>query len=374
MNIVIPKPTDKKYGYLSNDSKHGFMEDSYGENVYWPSVTHYIEAKKFEGTQWENEIRKARTVLQAKRMARERVVNIKSYTNSVYNTGDKLSLCNDYGSLEITKKKVYGYSSRFARENAPDIKSGWNKLVTGYLKTAIRLKFTQNRNLIPLLLSTYPDKIICENIENSKNDFNNINTVSARLIMQLRDDHIAKNNLKNQCILTLCTSKNIENQNIGKLTKDPVISLKSVKRKKLQNLQLPTSTDLKIEIFEDYKLIKIRDSIIKLFYELSKNKIHSKFIDASILKIYPHKSIINKIKIISKLFNSEGPINDDVDDAEILRKYLAITKKIFIDFGTDTDKYKNSINKCCKKITSFVVLCEHFPKIKNISYKNVKII
>ena len=68
MYITVPKPNHKTYGWLSNDSHFGFIINS----LYYPTVTHYIESKKFEGLNYEEEIRKTKTAIAAKHKTRSR--------------------------------------------------------------------------------------------------------------------------------------------------------------------------------------------------------------------------------------------------------------------------------------------------------------
>jgi predicted NAD-dependent protein-ADP-ribosyltransferase YbiA (DUF1768 family) len=66
MNITVSNPSDPRTGYLSNSSHYGFFMN----NKWFPTVEHYIQAKKFSGTIYEDEIREAKTVLEARRKAR----------------------------------------------------------------------------------------------------------------------------------------------------------------------------------------------------------------------------------------------------------------------------------------------------------------
>ena len=77
-------------GFLSNESNYGFTL----EGRKWPTVEHYIQAQKFVGTQYEETIRKAKTVHQAQRLARERRF-----------------LAEEQG--KIVKKKAYGKKKEF---------------------------------------------------------------------------------------------------------------------------------------------------------------------------------------------------------------------------------------------------------------------
>lgn len=160
-SITIPPASDKVHGYLSNDSKYGFIEKSdEGTYVYWQTVTHYIEAKKFEGTQYEDEIRLAKTVMQVKRMTREREVR-------------------DVGSQDFTQvSKKYGM-----KKIDFQIKQSWEDNLENLLRISIRAKFYQNQSLKEKLLSTSPKTIV-----GHANDLHSdkVSVSSARVIMEIR--------------------------------------------------------------------------------------------------------------------------------------------------------------------------------------------
>jgi hypothetical protein len=59
---------NEKYGCFSNFSKHGFEL----EGKYWLTSEHYFQAQKFVGTVYEEEIRKAKSPMDAARMGRDR--------------------------------------------------------------------------------------------------------------------------------------------------------------------------------------------------------------------------------------------------------------------------------------------------------------
>ena len=57
-----------EYGCFSNFSNHGFEL----ENKYWKTSEHYFQAKKFAGTEHEEEIRQANTPMEAAKIGRDR--------------------------------------------------------------------------------------------------------------------------------------------------------------------------------------------------------------------------------------------------------------------------------------------------------------
>lgn len=158
--IIIPSSSDKLFGFLSNDSKHGFTEKvEDGSYVFWQTVTHYIEAKKFEGTQYENEIRIAPTVMQVKRMTRRRDIST-------------------HEDLDEIKEKTYGNS----KNKGFQIKQSWEADLEKLLRIAIHAKFSQNSFLIERLTASSP-KII-------KGESDKIGSITAYIIMELRQKYV----------------------------------------------------------------------------------------------------------------------------------------------------------------------------------------
>lgn len=67
MAITFYKVKDA-YGCFSNFSRHGFKLDG----KHWKTSEHYFQAKKFYETKYEEEIRLAKTPMDAARMGRDR--------------------------------------------------------------------------------------------------------------------------------------------------------------------------------------------------------------------------------------------------------------------------------------------------------------
>ena len=74
--------------FLSNNSVYPFVLD----NKRWPTVTHYIYAKRFEGTRLEDEIREAPTIFQAKKLATKY-----KYVTEIDPVTEKEIKCKGYG-------------------------------------------------------------------------------------------------------------------------------------------------------------------------------------------------------------------------------------------------------------------------------------
>ena len=67
MPIYFYSSTDD-YACFSNFSPHGFTLD----DRYWPTVEHYFQAQKFPGTDYEEQIRQAKSPKHAKTLGRRR--------------------------------------------------------------------------------------------------------------------------------------------------------------------------------------------------------------------------------------------------------------------------------------------------------------
>lgn len=59
---------NEEYGCFSNFSKHGF--ELYGK--WWQTSEHYFQAQKFAGSEYEEEVRSAKTPMDAAIMVRDR--------------------------------------------------------------------------------------------------------------------------------------------------------------------------------------------------------------------------------------------------------------------------------------------------------------
>ncbi len=147
--IKIPTNSRQPNWYLSNDSKYGFIES----DVYWPTVTHFLEAKKFEGTQYEEIIRNTVTVLQAKKKTRERDACVE--VNDIPERFELPRFSN--AGTNVKREVIYGKKNLGFK-----IKPSWQKECVKHIRTAITSKFTHNPKILKILLSTYPKPIKCD--------------------------------------------------------------------------------------------------------------------------------------------------------------------------------------------------------------------
>ena len=117
--------SSKKTAYLLNSYRSPFEVDG----KVWPTVTHYMAAMQFPGTSYEEEIRKASSIVQVQRMV-----------SPHYYTFD------DNGTP--TRKLVYGKGSDVFFRRAD-----WTQAEPIMLEKALRAKF-KNPKLLSQLLST----------------------------------------------------------------------------------------------------------------------------------------------------------------------------------------------------------------------------
>lgn len=150
--VYFSNPSDRRLGFLSNESKHSFVL----EDKRWPTVEHYIQAKKFDGTQYEEEIRKAGTVYQVKLLASPR----------------KVTLVQPGG--KVSKQTIYGKKNR-----AYSIREDWNDVKSKVMERAVRAKFDQNSRLMTRLRGTYNAKLIRRG-----------NPELGKILMMIRDERM----------------------------------------------------------------------------------------------------------------------------------------------------------------------------------------
>lgn len=117
MAIRFYKTTDE-YGAFSNFSKHVIELDG----KLWPTSEHYFQAQKFEDVELQEEIRNAKTPMEAAKMGRDR--------------------------------------------NQP-LRSDWEEVKDAVMKKAVLQKFKTHTQLKQLLLSTDDEEII----EVTQNDY-----------------------------------------------------------------------------------------------------------------------------------------------------------------------------------------------------------
>lgn len=129
LTYKIPFPTDKKGGYLSAaNTSHPFTLDG----KIWPSVEHYMLAKRFEGSTLEGIVHKAKTVYIARHLANPRYTLITS------------------GESGETLKRVIKYG----KDRSVDIRPDWTSQDGHVLYRATLAKFEQHPKIKKMLIAT----------------------------------------------------------------------------------------------------------------------------------------------------------------------------------------------------------------------------
>ena len=112
-----------EYNFLSNKSRYGFVVDG----KMWPTADHFIYASMFRGTEFEEQLRKTKSIQTLYKMCK----------------GHYKSCIKDE---RIYKRKVYGPNSESPSDD-------WSEVMQkAIIEKAIRCKFEQNKHLIPKLI------------------------------------------------------------------------------------------------------------------------------------------------------------------------------------------------------------------------------
>ena len=126
-NIInFSESSDRRTGFMSSESRHSFIIDE----KRWPTVEHYVQAKRFQGTLYEDELRKAPNVFQLHRMVK----------------GRKIRKTDSSGEL-VGSETVYGKKRYHSRRDWDDVKDD-------ILEEAMQAKFDQNPRLQERLKET----------------------------------------------------------------------------------------------------------------------------------------------------------------------------------------------------------------------------
>lgn len=296
------KITDKKndqFRALSNNSLYGFTLDDF----YWPSVTHYIEAKKFEGTNYEEIIRKSKTSLLVQKKTRGR--NIIVVKNE------------DVNGIEILnyeKERFYG-----TRKDGYKIKEDWDQVKFALLKQAIKLKFEQHKILQKLLLLTSNGKLDCSTFNNDKN----ICAISSKILMKMRD--------------------NLLLSEMNSLTS---ISAKIQFETPPLNDKISSQKDLYFQFLTYQPCLDIVFVLIHLSKYISKiekwDRVHPEMIEDAIYNIYNKKG---------KCYLPKGKISEESQP-----NLTQFTKNIRNQF-IKCDRYQENDTKASEKIAKYVLWC-----------------
>ncbi len=107
--------TRDKNGYLSNFSLHGFSL----KGKYWPTVEHYFQAQKFEGTGHEERIRAARTPKEAKRLGQTRKIRLRNDWESIKDDVMRKAVLKKFETHKDIRQFLLSTGDEELVENAP---------------------------------------------------------------------------------------------------------------------------------------------------------------------------------------------------------------------------------------------------------------
>ena len=128
------------YYELSNFSKYGFEDNGH----YWPTVEHYFQAAKFEGTEHYSRIRDAHTPKDAKELGQSRKVEIREDWEQIKDEVMLFALRRKFQNPKM-KSLLLGTSSARLIENAPH-DSYWGCGKTGNGKNRLGVLLMQVRD------------------------------------------------------------------------------------------------------------------------------------------------------------------------------------------------------------------------------------
>jgi len=107
--------TQGQYGCFSNFSRHRFELDG----VVWPTSEHYFQAQKFVGTDYAEEIRRARTPKDAAAMGRDRHHPLRADWEIVKNTIMRKAVLRKFESHADIQAVLLATDEAELIENAP---------------------------------------------------------------------------------------------------------------------------------------------------------------------------------------------------------------------------------------------------------------
>src|SRR5690348_4550142 len=150
MTIYFYSPREQPYGCFSNFSRHGISMD----DVWWPTVEHYFQAQKFEGTansthaNYVERIHRAATPKQAAELGRSRSVPLRADWEQVKDAIMLAAVQRKFETHEAIRAIMLATGDDEFVENAPRDYywgggadgSGLNRLGTTLMEVRVRLR------------------------------------------------------------------------------------------------------------------------------------------------------------------------------------------------------------------------------------------
>lgn len=115
MTILFYSTKEVPYGCFSNFSAHGFELDG----LYWPTSEHYFQANKFIGTSYYEQIRLAKSPMEAAKLGRSRSVPLRSDWESVKDEVMYKAVLQKFRTHEDIKSILLSTGEELIIENAP---------------------------------------------------------------------------------------------------------------------------------------------------------------------------------------------------------------------------------------------------------------
>lgn len=141
MTIYFYGRTDP-YFEFSNFSRHGFELDS----KYWKTSEHYFQAMKFEGTEYEEKVRQAKTPREAANMGRRRDWPLREDWEAVKDDVMRRAVLKKFQTHTALKELLLDTGKEEIVENAPgDYYWGCGKDGTGLNKLGTILMEIRNK-------------------------------------------------------------------------------------------------------------------------------------------------------------------------------------------------------------------------------------
>ncbi len=107
--------TREDYGCFSNFSRHGFELDG----KYWKTSEHYFQAMKFEGTEYEDKVREARSPKQAATLGRRRDFPLRKDWEKVKDDVMRKAVLKKFETHEDIRETLLDTDDEELVENAP---------------------------------------------------------------------------------------------------------------------------------------------------------------------------------------------------------------------------------------------------------------
>ncbi|GAB4509057.1 MAG: NADAR family protein [Anaerolineae bacterium] len=107
--------TREKYGCFSNFSPHGFELDG----KYWKTSEHYFQAQKFQGTEFEEQVRIAKTAKEAATLGRRRDFPLRDDWEDIKDDIMRAAVLRKFETHETIRQILLDTSDEELVENAP---------------------------------------------------------------------------------------------------------------------------------------------------------------------------------------------------------------------------------------------------------------